>query len=82
VHPPPAPGGPQGYSTAYTTKSHIQVVCKGSNPAHSEIARRWLALQDFSYGATASPLRCQAEAYSYPTTARGKSRRILARILT
>jgi hypothetical protein len=30
----------QGYSTAYTTRRHVKVVCKGFVPAHCEIAIR------------------------------------------
>ena len=54
------------------TPPYNQVVCKGFNPAHGEIAIRRLSPGRFRPGHAAGLLRYRAEAYSYPTTMCGK----------
>src|ERR1700761_2225429 len=57
----------QGYSSAYTTRSRVQVVCKGSIPARHQIAMRPSPTAFPAGGQRADGSK--AEAYSYPRTA-------------
>ncbi len=47
----------EGYSTTYTTRLDVSVVCRGFIPAHGQIARRRLETGRFRPAPVAGPLR-------------------------